>query len=492
MTSDEKIQLYKLLDEKDRRKARVNYFTFLRRMAPPEFRWNWHHEYVCNILQEWIMTDNFPYLMLFMPPQHQKTTMLIEYLVPWAFGQSPDYQIILTMATATMSKKYNRKIQRHISTPEYKLIFPHVKIADSSVSAQEKEGYVKNSEEMEVIGTRGFLRAAGVDGMIAGNPAKIGLLDDFYRHQNDANSLTIRDKIDEWYKGELNARLHNDSKLAITITRRHEDDQAGRLLKRDGTIEEGGKWKVIKLPALKVDNTNPDDPREIGEALFPELHSRERMEEKQEKEPRIFEGLYQQEPYIKGGDKIKADWFVIKKPSELPFDINSVPFNAVIDGAWTEKQDNDPTGYGYCYYHKADHKLYIRSIKDFKKRLSKAAEYLSADARINGVTGASSVHVELKASGYGIMDLLLNKGFNAIGINNDLVKLGKETRVEGVEPSLSSGRVVLIDDGTGWIKSFISQCEQFPNAKHDDKVDVLTYMIYIYLIKGVNPYLMYQ
>ena len=173
----------KNINERRIRQARENYYAFLKLMSPPDFNWNWHHRYVCNILQEWITTDNFKHLMLFMPPQHQKTTMLVEFLVPWAFGKNVDYAILLLMANATMAKKQNRKIQRLMQRDIYNTVFPHVKLNEKSVVSTSKGAYVKNSEEFEIVGHRGFFKSVGVDGMIAGNPAKITLVDDIIKNQ---------------------------------------------------------------------------------------------------------------------------------------------------------------------------------------------------------------------------------------------------------------------------------------------------------------------
>jgi predicted phage terminase large subunit-like protein len=489
MTKEEKQQYYTLLLERARRKSRIDYFTFLRHLSPDEFTWNWHHKYCCQILQDWIMTDKHPFLMIFMPPQHQKSTMLTEFLPAWAFGQSIHYQALLIMYNSTQAKKYNRKIQRIMDSNEYKLIFPETRLNEKRVVTSAEGSYIKNSEEFEIVGGRGFLKSVGVGGGIAGNPAKLAFLDDLIKNVQEANSMTYRERTHEWYTDELEARLHNDSKVAFTITRRHEDDQAGRLLKRDGLLEEGGKWKVVKIPAIKVDNSNPDDPRKIGDALFPELHSLKRLQYIQEKEPRTFAGLYQQEPKVKGGDLIKGEWFKIMKPSELPFNMNYVVFNAVIDGAWTEKVSNDPTAIGYCYHDKRNNILYIRGMKSIRKKISKAIEFVSSDARINGVTNQGIIHIELKSSGEAFKDYLFQAGFNCDGISNDLVRKGKLTRVNESESQLRGGRVVLIDEGN-WIKPFVSQCEQFPNGKHDDEVDVLTYMIHLYLLTGGNPYIL--
>lgn len=488
MTQAEKVEYYKLLLERERRRSRTSFFTFLRHLSPDEFTWNWHHEYCCNILQDWITTDKHPRLMIFMPPQHQKSTMMTEYLPAWAFGQSIDYQALLIMYNSTQAKKYNRKIQRIMDGAEYKSIFPNTRLNEKRVVSSAEGSYVKNSEEFEIVGGRGFLKSVGVGGGIAGNPAKLAFMDDVIKNVAEANSETYRERTYEWYTDELEARLHNDSKVAFTITRRHEDDLAGRLIKRDGLIENGGKWKVVKIPAIKVDNSNPDDPREIGEALFPSLHSLERLEYIREKSLRTFTGLYQQEPKVKGGDLIKGEWLNVLKPSELPFNLNYVSFSAVIDGAWTENKNNDPSAIGYFYHDRRENIVYIRGVKSFRKRLSKAVSFITSDAKLNGVDATGVINIELKASGYGFKDLLFAEGFNCDGIDNDIVKLGKLTRVEECEPSLRGGRVVLIDEGN-WIESFLAQCEQFPNGKHDDEVDILTYIIYLSLINGGNPYI---
>ena len=457
-------------------------------MCPQEFVWNWHHEYVCGILQEWLQTDNFPFLMVFMPPQHGKSTMMTEYLPAWAFGQNKDYQSILVMATSTMAKKYNRKIQRIIQSDKYKLIFPDVTLNEKNVVGSSKGDYVKNSEEFEIVGSRGFLKSVGVDGMIAGNPAKLAFMDDVIRNQADANSETYRERIYEWYVYELENRLHNDSKVTFTITRRHHDDLAGRLLKRDGRVEDGGTWKVITIPALREDMHDINDPRQIGDALFPHLHSKKRLEDIKEKNPRAFNSLHQQRPTEKGGDMIKGEWFVKKLPNELPFNMDDVVWDMFLDGAWTEKVKNDETAQAYTYFDKVNKLLYIRRVSGFRKRISKAIEFIKLDSIIAGCDYRSLFHIEMKSSGYAFLDFLREDGYNCTEISNEIVKLGKHLRVEEIERFLRGGKIILIKDGN-WIPSFITQCEVFPNGKHDDKVDVLCYAVHEYLIDGGNPYI---
>ncbi|AYR03066.1 terminase large subunit [Gordonia phage Nordenberg] len=49
-------------------------------------------------------------------------------------------------------------------------------------------------------------------------------------------------------------RTHNfiANGLEVSNTRWHEDDLAGRLLARDGRVEDGGKWIVVHLPAIAM------------------------------------------------------------------------------------------------------------------------------------------------------------------------------------------------------------------------------------------------
>ena len=100
------------------------------------------------------------------------------------------------------------------------------------------------------------------------------------------------------------------------------------------------------------------------------------------------------------------------------------------------------------------------------------------------------MHIEMNSSGWAFYDFLFEKGYNCTQVANEDVKLGKNTRVASIEPPLVGGRVVLIEEGN-WVESFIEQCEGFPKAKHDDKVDVLCYMVLKYLLGESSPYLLY-
>jgi len=473
MASSIAAQHIQVLEELAIRKARTDYFTFLKYMFPSNVKWNWHHKYICNVLNDFILNDDIKNLMIFTPPQHQKSTMMTEYLSPFAYGQNPDYKIILSMYNATMAAKYNRKMQRIIDNEKYAKIFPHVKLNAKNIVSATKGSYVRNSDEFEIVGYQGFMKTVGVGGGIAGNPAKIALLDDVIKSVEEANSVTYRNKIYDWYTDELEARLHNDSKVAFTITRRHEDDLAGRLIARDGTIEEGGKWKVVICEAIKETNCNPDDKRAIGEALFPELHSLERLQEIRAKSPRTFVSLYQQRPTIDGGDILKKEYFEIV--DKLPFSNN--PVNLFIDSAYTEKQQNDPSG--ILVAKEINNIVYLINYFGVRKQLAELCQDIIRAVNVYG-DNRTKVYIENKASGLSVYQYLKrHTKINAIEYKQKGVD--KVARTNIFQPFYESKRVVLLK-GT-WNKAFLECLAMFPNVSHDEEVDVLNMATDIYLAK---------
>lgn len=107
----------------------------------------------------------------------------------------------------------------------------------------------------------GGLRARGVGGGLTGHPGHLGLIDDPYSGRQQADSPVIRATVWDWYSSVFTARLAPEARQVITMTRWHPQDLCGQLLERDGRIEDGGRWKVLHLPAIAV---APDPERGFG------------------------------------------------------------------------------------------------------------------------------------------------------------------------------------------------------------------------------------
>ena len=229
-----------------------------------------------------------------MPPQHGKSELTTRNFPAYLLGKNPNRKVVISTYNATKAKSFNRDVQRVIDTPEYHSVFPETTLSNLNVVTN-TDAYLRNSEIFEIVGKRGSLKAVGRGGALTGDPVDIGIIDDPIKDRAEAVSPVIREKLWEWYIDVFCTRLHNQSQQLIILTRWHEDDLAGRLL-----AMEPDEWEIIKLEAIK-ESQNEYDPRELGEALWPEKHSKERILKIKKNTPVTFDSLYQQDPKIPEG-----------------------------------------------------------------------------------------------------------------------------------------------------------------------------------------------
>lgn len=216
-------------------------------------------------------------------------------------GIKPKTKICVCSYSATLAESFNRDIQRIIDDMPYHKVFPDTVLNESNVTTDAHGAYLRNSEIFETVGYRGFVKTVGVGGSLTGTPIDIGIIDDPFKDREEAMSIRIREKVWSWYTDVFKTRLHNESQELIIMTRWDSDDLAGRILKRDKD------WEVVTFQAIK-EREIPGDPRQIGEALWPEKHSLERILAIKNTSPFTFDSLYQQEPKPSKEALVFPDW----------------------------------------------------------------------------------------------------------------------------------------------------------------------------------------
>lgn len=258
------------------------------------YEMNWHHKLLCTYLDAFIRGD-IRRLMVFMPPQHGKSELVSRNLPAKLLGQFPDRRIILTSYSASMASSFNRSVQRIIDTPEYRDIYPGTRLMSPELHVN--GNYTRNTELFEVVGHRGAMLTVGVGGSITGNPADYLFIDDPVKDQEEASSPTIQQKNWEWYTDVFLTRAHNDTQILITQTRWNVDDLSGKILAlAESSDDPLHQFTVLCLPAIRVDYDDPLDPRELGGALWPSRHTKERIEAIKTQSLRTWMSLYQQDP----------------------------------------------------------------------------------------------------------------------------------------------------------------------------------------------------
>jgi hypothetical protein len=253
----------------------------------PTYQMQWFHRVICDKLQAFERGE-IKKLMLFVPPQHGKSQLSTRMFPAYLLGKDPKRKIVVASYNATLASRFNRDIQRSMDNPLYHDVFPEVYLNNSNVVTV-SDSWLRNSEIFETVGFGGFVKTVGRGGALTGTPVDIGIIDDPLKDRQEAMSSTIREALWSWYVDVFESRLHNDSQQIIIQTRWHEEDLGGRLLARDND------WEVVVFEAIK-EHEFDYDPRAIGEALWPEKHSLERIEKIRDTSPLTFNSLYQQSP----------------------------------------------------------------------------------------------------------------------------------------------------------------------------------------------------
>lgn len=470
LSEEEKLKrLYQLQQMELRIEAPSNFASFLK-YSIPKYHLKWFHRVIadhCQMLYEGKIKN----LMVFISPQHGKSEIVSRNFPAWALGRNPNLKIVGSSYSAGLSDQFSTSIQRTIESEKYQGLFPHTAL--NGMNHRYVRGYKRTNDYFDIIDYRGFYKSVGIGGSLTGTPADIAIIDDPVKDAMEAYSQSQREKVWDWYTSVLMTRLHNESRQLFIMTRWHEDDLAGRILRY-----EPEKWTVLKIPAIRetLDDGNDFDPRHVGEALWPEKHSLDRLLATKKRSAKVFSALYQQSPTIEGGNIIREAWFKYISPEEFKRKRErkelDCPIHFFIDTAFTEKTTNDPTGIiGACCI---DNNLYITCAEKVNLKFPDLVRHIPEYVKMNGYNRFSSIRIEPKANGLSVIDQLEElTDLNVVATPTP--RESKETRLNAASPFVESGRVYLVKGI--WNEEFTSEVCGFPAMPHDEFVDLLGYAI---------------
>ena len=245
-------------------------------------------------------------LIVSMPPQHGKSVGASTLLPAYMLGLNPDMRIAIASYSSMLASKFNRRVQRILESREYGALFPDTSIKQGGRPPQ----YIRTADEVEMVGRDGGLLSVGREGSLTGNRVDCFILDDLYKDAMEANSPIVRENCWEWYTSVVKTRMHNTSQELIVFTRWHEEDLIGLLRQMEQVVDMtswddvervGDGWLHLNFEAIKTGEKSEIDPREAGEALWPERQSVALLEQKRRLDPVRFEAMYQGRPSSRGG-----------------------------------------------------------------------------------------------------------------------------------------------------------------------------------------------
>ena len=143
-------------------------------------------------------------LIVSMPPQHGKSVGATTLLPAYMLGIDPDMRIAIASYSGTLASKFNRRVQRILESKEYGAMFPATTIKQGTKPA----GWIRTSDEVEIIDRAGELISVGREGSLTGNRVDCFILDDLYKDALEAQSPIIRENCWEWYTSVVRTRMH--------------------------------------------------------------------------------------------------------------------------------------------------------------------------------------------------------------------------------------------------------------------------------------------
>ncbi|QDH93488.1 terminase [Gordonia phage Verity] len=172
-----------------------------------------------------------------MTPTHN-STRVSQWFPFWWLTIRPFDRILMASAEATLARRNGAAVRELVREygPEFGL----------NLSPDE------SSKTDWSIRAGGTMRSRGLRGNFTGQPMDLGIIDDPITNRAQAESLVVRDFVWDWYSSVWSQRKAPTYREVLVMTRWHQDDLAGRLLARDGRVEEGGVWRVVHLPAIAM------------------------------------------------------------------------------------------------------------------------------------------------------------------------------------------------------------------------------------------------
>ncbi len=430
--------------------------------------WNWHLDYLCDVLEE-VYKGRIKRLLINIPPRYLKSVICSVCFPAWVLGRDPSKRIIVASYSKILATKHSTDTRQVVMANWYKKLFPKTIIANGM------------NEKNKFCTTRnGFRFATSVNGTLTGEGGDILIVDDPHNPVNVFNKSN-RKKTKNWFSGVFSSRL-NDKKtgaIIVVMQRLHTEDLSGYILQKDGEFllkHNKNEWFCVCLPAI-ADGVNKYflyeklyKIRKDGDVLFPEMEPKSVLDGlRRDLGEYNFEAQYQQNPVALDGNLIKKSWIKY-------FDLNDLNnlykkqnvYYVSLDCASGIGTENDFTAISVFIVQ--DLKFYLCDLYRLK------IAYPDLKNKVEDVLQKYqpiAVLIEDKSNGASLIQDLNTKYNNVIAIKPTK---SKEFRVNSILTTLESGNL-LIAKNQIWCNELEIELLSFPAGKHDDQVDSISQFI---------------
>ena len=461
------IQIDRKLEMELKRKIFIqSYFQFTRwcfsLLFPNErFEMSFHIQLLCDLYQSEVeriirKEEKDKDIIVNIPPRASKSLITSVFLLPWAWIKDPTLPMISISFDEDLSllnAQYSKDIITH---PEFQELFGDIFQIRKDANSK---GYFMNNKG-------GFRLSKTTGSNITGHKGVIIVVDD-PQNPKTSESVINRQSTIDYYTRALYNRLTpiNLGVRIIIMQRLHEDDLTGYILKNNKD-----EYLHICLPATISDMVQPPEYAEqyIDGLLDPiRLSAKTFAGFRKTLGERGYGGQYDQSPAPLEGGIWKRNWFDIISPLILRRDTENEPVHFYVDGAYTEKTTNDPTGILAAF--RQDNYIYILDFTEVWLDFPSLIKFIQEYVMRFQYSYRSRIVIEPKASGLSVVQQL--RAMTQMNVVEGIPpKDDKLTRANSVAPTIEGRRVRLVDGV--YVVNYIEKVSTFPNGSHDEATDL--------------------
>lgn len=514
---------------------------------PSPFHRSWAIDALCEHLEA-VTRGQIRHLLVNFPPRCSKTLVTSVCYPAWVWAQrqigylcGPKVRFLCGSYGAGLAITNSSLFLRLLQSEWYRELW-----GGRFKLTRESQHWIEND-------LHGQLRAVSTGGVLIGLGGDIIILDDPHNTES-VESEAEREATLRWWRELSNTRLNDSSRtpLIVIMQRLHENDVSGAILEAEAR-KAASQWTHLMIP-MEYDPSRHcvtglgwEDPRGLdanneplsendkesrrGELMWPERFPAEKIRDmKADLGPYMASGRLQQMPVPEKGEIFRREWWQPwegnlaadgtpdgKWPSTLNFIVAS------LDGAYTEKEENDPSAFtvwgvftqqsptlitqGYEFTPPSAKRIILihawrkflpfsgprmergrtETLAAYKYRTSEhwgLMEWVAHDLEwIRGRIGipVSTLLIEAKASGMCAADELANRYRSELQYTSVIrvpVKGDKVARALAVQPIFSGGMVFkpmrANGDDWDWAKLVEDEMAVFPKGRHDDLTDSAT------------------
>lgn len=233
------------------------------------------------------------------PPRTGKSRMLAVWTPVWALipdpafpMKGPDLEIVIVSYADDLAQAHSREIRKIVN--EHSDYLGYRLAPDKTAVGQ-----------WRVDGHEGGVLATGINSGVTGFGADMMIIDDPVKDAAEADSKAHRKRVLNEFQGTLSTRVHPGGSILLVMTRWHEEDLAGAVLKL-----EPERWRRTNIPAVSDPKIEDALGRPPGVAMIsalgftPEHFAALRRTVGE----RVWFALYCGEPKAPEGGLVKQKW----------------------------------------------------------------------------------------------------------------------------------------------------------------------------------------